>query len=132
MAQQKHSSFPFNVARHFNLLTRLLSSSFELPILPISTASSLQPTLYAFHHQLLKSRSVPVPVDPATILPYCTPCAPLPEHATNVLSDICPSLGDLARAATTKDGQETIRHWLSEPTQAEEVIGFWLNEYIAD
>jgi hypothetical protein len=76
---------------------------------------------------------VPPTINPLTVLPFCTALAPLPEHTKNVLSDICPSIGDLARAATSKEGQEAIRHWLSGPTtQAEEVIGFWLNEYIAD
>jgi hypothetical protein len=58
----------------------------------------------------------------------------MPEHTRNVLSDIFHNIRDLALAATTTDGQEEIRRWLSEPTpqQADGVIAFWSQEYVAD
>jgi len=54
------------------------------------------------------------------------------EHTKNVLSDVFVSFKDLAAAATTTDGQQVIRGYLDGPTQAEDVISFWLNEYIAE
>jgi hypothetical protein len=99
-------------------------------MLPLSSAAALPETLYAFQHQLLQPRSLAAPANPATILGSCSLNAPMAEHATNVLGDICASLRELARAATSTQGQEALRQWLGAP--AEDVIGFWLNEYIAE
>jgi hypothetical protein len=84
---------------------------------------------------MLQSHNVTIIVDPTTtILPYCTERPPLPEHARNVLSDIFHNFRDLAMAATTCDGQQEIRKWLSDPTpeEAEGVVAFWLQEYLID
>ena len=104
-----------------------------MPIIPLSGIDALQVTLSAYQRQLLQSRNVPAVINPTvTLLPYCTERPPLPEHARNVLSDIFRNFRDLAMAATTRDGQQEIRKWLSDPTpeQAEGVIAFWLHEYL--
>jgi hypothetical protein len=106
-----------------------------MPIIPLSSVLSLQATLFAYQRQLLQPRNIPTVINPATVmLPYCTESPPLPEHTLNVLSDIFRNFKQLAMAATTADGQEQIRKWLSEPTpqHAEGVIAFWLQEYVAD
>jgi hypothetical protein len=50
------------------------------------------------------------------------------------VSDVYPSIPYLAQAATTQDGQKHIRRWLSgtAPGVAEDIIGFWEQEFIAD
>ncbi len=113
----------------------MLSSSFEIPIIPLSSPLSLQATLFAYQRQLLQPRDTPAIINPATaVLPYCTDGGPTPEHSLNVLSDIFRNLRELAMAATTDDGKDHIRKWVgaSSPQHAEGVIAFWLQEYVAD
>jgi hypothetical protein len=106
-----------------------------MPIIPLSSALSLQATLFAYHRQLLQLRDVPAVTNPSTaMLPYCTESPPLPEHTLNVLSDIFRNFKELVMAATTANGQEQIREWLGAPSpqHAEGVIAFWLQEYVAN
>lgn len=106
-----------------------------MPIIPLSEPLSLQATLFAYQRQLLQSREIPAFINAATaVLPYCTDCAPLPEHTLNVLSDVFHNFKELAMAATTADGKDQIRSWLDAQLSqhAEGVIGFWLQEYVAE
>lgn len=69
----------------------------------------------------------------ATLLPYCSTNPPIPEHARNVVSDLCRSIPDVSRLATTQEGQTALRQWLSDaPAVAEDIIGFWAQEFIVD
>jgi len=106
-----------------------------MPIIPLSSLSSFQATLFAFQRQLVQHRpSAPMRNPTTAILPYCTVNPPLPEHSVNVLSDICQGFRDLAMAATTSEGQIEIKKWLSDPAteKADLAIDFWLQEYIHD
>lgn len=106
-----------------------------MPIIPLLNLPSLQATLFSYQRQLLQPRDISVIANPAiTILPFCTECAPLPQHTLNVLSDVFGNFKELAMAATTADGQEQIRKWLGVPSpqHAEGVIAFWLQEYVVD
>jgi len=50
-----------------------------------------------------------------------------------MLTDICHSIPELAQAASTQDGQEVLRQWIPEPSKAaNDIIGFWEQEYIVD
>jgi hypothetical protein len=74
-------------------------------------------------------------MNPATaLLPYCSNNPPIPEHARNLLSDICHSIPELSQAAMTSDGRKSLKEWLTEPSLAivEDIIGFWEQEYIAE
>jgi hypothetical protein len=113
----------------------LVSFNLEMPILPLSTVSSLSQIISVFHQQLFQSHA-PLPTinTATTLLPYCSNNPPIPEHARNVLSDICQGIPELAQAATTTDGQRGLRMWLTDPSPAvaDDVIGFWELEYIAE
>ena len=72
------------------------------------------------------------PGNPTTaLLPFCSVNAPLSEHTRNVLSDIYPSIRELAQACVTCCGQEHLRKWLSEPT-FKDVVDFWKEEYVVE
>lgn len=106
-----------------------------MPIIPLFSLSTLQTTLSNFQYQLVHKRrsAAPTPVQPAlSLLPYCTNNPPLPEHARNVVSDICHSLADVARAATTADGQLGLKEWLDPRVAgaAQDIIDFWEEEII--
>ncbi|KAK0126481.1 hypothetical protein ONS95_008078 [Cadophora gregata] len=110
-------------------------STLEMPIIPLFCLSTLQKTLSDFQFQLVQKRrtAVPSPIKSViSLLPYCTNNPPLPEHARNVVSDICYCLGDVARAATTADGQQGLKEWLDVtlPGAAQDIIDFWEEEII--
>jgi hypothetical protein len=121
-----------------SLLTSVsLLSSFEIPILPLAAVTSLQTLLFTFQRQLVHTRreaSVPRANARVTLLPFCSTNPPIPEHARNIVSDMYPNIPYLAQAATTPDGQQDLRRWLSGTTQgvAKDIIGFWEQEFIAE
>jgi hypothetical protein len=58
------------------------------------------------------------------------PAAPLSEHGANVLSDLCSSIGDVARLAGTEDGRAMLESWLGEEAKA--VVEFWKDEWVCE
>jgi hypothetical protein len=120
--------------------SRLLSKM-EIPLLPLSAIASLPGILCGFQRQIVSTRSAAsrTRVDPlTTLLPYCTINPPMPEHARNVVSDLYSSIPALAKAATTREGKEGIRQYLSDipsvagRTVAEDVIDFWRQEFLVE
>ena len=74
-------------------------------------------------------------INPETaLLPYCSNNPPIPEHARNVVSDLYHSIPELSQAATTPAGRQALMEYLTDPslTVAEDVVGFWEQEYIAE
>ncbi|PMD24925.1 hypothetical protein NA56DRAFT_668815 [Hyaloscypha hepaticicola] len=118
-----------------NLQARLLPN-FEMQILPLFRVDQLLPTLFGFQRELVNAReatvSAPKPKAVNALLPYCSTNPPIPEHLRNILSDVCPGISGLAHAATTEDGQQMLRHWLPETGEAEDIIGFWEQEFYLD
>jgi hypothetical protein len=120
---------------HLLTLSSLLSH-FDMTVLPLFEIGMLPKMLLTFQQQLATTRkataSVPQ-INPLTsLLAYCSTNPPIPEHVRNILSDVCKSVPLLAQAATTKDGQELLRHWLPCTGEAEDVIGFWEQEFVVD
>ncbi|KAG9247517.1 hypothetical protein BJ878DRAFT_539227 [Calycina marina] len=118
-------------------LMRLQASllpNFEMPIIPLFTATSLQSTILKFQRQFVLSQSsaeaIPSVNPSIALLFHCTVNGTLPEHTRNVLSDIVHSIPELSQAATSRDGQECLRGYLKG--HAEETIEFWGHEYIID
>jgi hypothetical protein len=107
-----------------------------MPILPLFDLDSLQKTSFAFQQQLVNTRravsSTPQIISVTALLPYCSTNPPLPEHVRNILSDVCKSIPELAQAATTQDGQQVLRNWLPDTGDAEDIIGFWEQEFVVD
>jgi hypothetical protein len=107
-----------------------------MQILPLFGVDLLLPTLFGFQRELVNTReaavSAPKPKAVNALLPYCSTNPPIPEHLRNILSDVCPGIPSLAQAATTEDGQQMLRHWLPETGEAEDIIGFWEQEFYLD
>jgi hypothetical protein len=107
-----------------------------MQILPLFRVDLLLPTLFGFQRELVNTReaAVSAPKHKAVnaLLPYWSTNPPIPEHLRNVLSDVCPGIPGLAQAATTEDGQQMLRHWLPETGEAEDIIGFWEQEFYLD
>ncbi|KAM0164467.1 hypothetical protein ACHAPG_000665 [Botrytis cinerea] len=68
------------------------------------------------------------------LLPFSHVGNTMTEHTRNILSDICHSIPELVRTASTTGGQEQLREWLSEPNpeSALDVIDFWKREYLLE
>ena len=116
-----------------------LQGAFEMPILPLHNITSLLPTILAFQRQLWSARSTRPLANPVmALLPYCSNNPPIPDRATNVLSELCLSLPELSQYATSMDGQQKLRDTLPDCAvagdtvnqTAEEVIEFWQAEMI--
>ncbi|KAG9229278.1 hypothetical protein BJ875DRAFT_475317 [Amylocarpus encephaloides] len=124
------------IIAYMDLQTSLIGV-FDMPILPLHSLSSFQNSLNKFWQQLAAGSSntnANSGLNPAiTLLPYCALNPPLPEHPRNVLSEACHSLAEVSQAATIRDGQRGLRSLLSESNSAaaEDVIGFWEQEYMA-
>lgn len=98
----------------------------KMPILPLTSVSQLLTTLQSFQRQLCvvpSSRKVDAQYE---LLPFSNVGDAMTEHTRNILSDICHSIPELAGIATTSDGQEQLRDWLSEPNpnSAQNIIDF--------
>jgi len=107
-----------------------------MQILPLFGIDVLLKTLFGFQQQLVYSREAldqaQKPKSVTALLPYCSTNPPIPEHLRNVLSDVCHSIPSLAQAATTQEGQAGLRQWLPETGEAEDIIGFWEQEFVVD
>jgi hypothetical protein len=119
------------------LILASLLSTFEIPIIPLFSLRSLQDTLFKFQRQLIATRKeIQIPkANPATtLLPSCSLNPPIPEHPKDLLSDVFHNIGELAGAATGRDGQAYIRNLVSEPNSAvaEDIIGFWEQEFLVE
>ncbi|TVY42300.1 hypothetical protein LSUB1_G001054 [Lachnellula subtilissima] len=119
---------------YMNIQCSLLSA-FDMPTIPLFSTRSLLDTLFKFQRQLVSTRAeiyMPRARPDVTLLPYCFLKPPMPEHPKNLLSDVVHTMGELAGAATTLDGQKCIRSLVSEPgsTVAEDIIEFWGQEYL--
>jgi hypothetical protein len=128
----------------FALLKNIsLLSKVEMPILPLSSITSLPATLFAFQRTLVSTRSAvstPQVTALSALLPFCSTDPPVPEHARNIVSDICGNIPALAQSATSEDGKQQLREYLSDipsstngsQSVAEDLIAFWEQEFIID
>jgi len=109
-----------------------LPPSFEIPIIPLSSVSSLQATLFGFQRQLVVARRSAESIakgDPrVALLPYCSVDAPIPGHDRNILSEIYHSIPEIAQAATTREGKEALKKWVEDPLVVENLVKFWEEE----
>jgi hypothetical protein len=132
----KQGSLGRLVVKYYKLTYSRLLPNFEMQILPLFGIDLLLPTLFAFQREMVQTReatvSAPKPKAITALLPYCSTNPPIPEHLRNILSDVCPGISGLAQAATTEDGQQILRHWLPETGEAEDIIGFWEQEFYLD
>lgn len=105
------------------------------PLLPIPSPQHLLPIL-----QTYTTAPTPSPRAPATphvptlaLLPHVTstaPLRPLGTHTTNVLSDLCHSLKEVARLCETDGGRGVLGEWLGE--EGKGIGEFWEGEWFVE
>lgn len=108
-------------------------ASIEIPIIPICSIETLPSMIFQFQRLRLQAHQP----SPATnsiknILPYCSANAPLSEHNTYVLSDVCTGFRDLTMAATTKEGQDELGRCLDGQQTVADIVNFWKTEYVSE
>ncbi|KAL8668954.1 MAG: hypothetical protein Q9168_006436 [Polycauliona sp. 1 TL-2023] len=59
------------------------------------------------------------------------PMCPLSEHSTNVLSDLCHSVGEVAAMTASEQGMQVLEDFLGEE-EAKNIESFWAEEWICD
>ncbi|RKF57370.1 hypothetical protein GcM3_188016 [Golovinomyces cichoracearum] len=109
-------------------------SEYEIPVVPLFRVESLEVTLNEFRQQLrMPPLSPRIIVPEVALLPYCSIHPPIPEHARNLLSDICPNIAGLQALVITHEGMQKLANILSDyPPLTQEIVGFWINEYIIE
>ncbi|ESZ99307.1 hypothetical protein SBOR_0348 [Sclerotinia borealis F-4128] len=113
-----------NGMKEFMKLRISLMSTFQIPILPLTSVSQLIAMVQSFQRQLCIIPSSSKRVDAQyELLPFCNVGKAMTEHTRNILSDISHSIPELAHTATTPDGQDRLREWLSEPEPNPDVAG---------
>ncbi|KAL8872188.1 MAG: hypothetical protein Q9174_002141 [Haloplaca sp. 1 TL-2023] len=130
-----HSTTPTSSAgglqAFMTLQTLLHEISVSLDLLPVASPAQLS--------SLLKVHMTPSPQIPAIpasrqLLQRVTASAPnhpLSEHATNVLSDICRSIGDVAKMAGDAQGMTVLEDFLGRE-DAKNIESFWAEEWMCD
>ena len=101
----------------------------SIPIFPVDNPAGFLQAMKLYISSLndFIQRSPPLLINRITLLPYITSSThPLSEHNTNVLSDICRSIADVATLAGSADGQLTLQDWLGEDGLG--VAEFWHDE----
>ncbi|TGO62703.1 hypothetical protein BOTNAR_0110g00150 [Botryotinia narcissicola] len=111
-----------------------LMPAFKMPILPLISVPQILSIVQPFQRQLCIVPSSKRVDSQYELLPFSHVGNTMTEHTRNILSDICHSVPELARTASTTDGQKQLREWLSEPNSesAQDVIDFWKREYLLE
>ncbi|TGO84909.1 hypothetical protein BPOR_0452g00080 [Botrytis porri] len=123
-----------NGLKEFLNLQISLMSTFKIPILPLMSVPQILSIVQPFQRQVCIVPSSERVDAQYELLPFSHVGNTMTEHTRNVLSDICQSVPELARTASTTDGQKQLREWLSEPSpeSAQDVIDFWTREYLLE
>ena len=101
----------------------------SIPILSVEDPAGFLPSLKLYIASLNDYVQRPSPLlgSRTALLPYITSAThPLSEHNTNVLSDICRSIADVATLAGSIEGQATLHDWLGDDGLG--VAEFWKEE----
>lgn len=123
---------PFPYLLIINQLSSLHKLPIPLPLLPITNATLLLPSLLTYTtappqqpSQLLSTIS---------LLPHITatsPSHPLPIHTTNILSDITHSLEEIISLTETENGRKELGRWVGRE-ELSGLVEFWEGEWICE
>ncbi|KAL8749868.1 MAG: hypothetical protein Q9199_007428 [Rusavskia elegans] len=104
------------------------------PILPIASPAQLLPLLKTFVASSPPTHRGPAAPSSRSLLRQITataPARPLSEHSTNVLSDICHSIGEVATMTASGQGMQVLEDFLGEQ-DAKNIESFWAEEWICE
>jgi hypothetical protein len=101
----------------------------SLPIIPLTTPSSLATALHSFITSAFATQTTPQwPLDiTQDLLPHCTANNPLSLHTTTTLSSSILSLRTLLDEITTLQGRSQLGDAIAE-SEATGLVAFWTHE----
>ncbi|RKF58619.1 hypothetical protein OnM2_066043 [Erysiphe neolycopersici] len=109
-------------------------SDLEIPVFLLFSVESLEVSMNVIQEQLGHTiRPSERSISAVTLLPYCSIHPPIPNHARNLLTDMCSNISGLLAFVTTREGIEKLTDVLSSfPGLAQNIISFWHGEYIVE
>ncbi|KAL8946726.1 MAG: hypothetical protein Q9222_006918 [Ikaeria aurantiellina] len=119
---------------YMTLQTMLHESSLSIALLPVASPTQILSILSAHIKPSVPAKPTSVAAPPRALLRQVTataPNRPLSEHATNVLSDICHSIGEVAALTKNERGIKTLENFLGEE-DAGNIASFWAEEWICE
>ncbi|KAL8798364.1 MAG: hypothetical protein Q9182_006728 [Xanthomendoza sp. 2 TL-2023] len=132
-AEPPQSSSSNGFHSYMTLQTLLHGLAISPPMLPIASASQLIPSLNTYvASSVIKHPMMALPSS-RTLLQQITatgPTCPLSEHSTNVLSDICHSIKEVAAMTESDQGMKVLEDFLGE--DAKKIESFWAEEWICE
>ncbi|KAL8687736.1 MAG: hypothetical protein Q9218_006177 [Villophora microphyllina] len=106
----------------------------SLDLLPIASSSQLVPLLNTYIDPSIPIHQPPALSSSRRLLQQVTataPIRPLGEHSTNVLSDICHTIGEVASMSGNGQGRQVLEDFLGQE-DAKNIESFWAEEWICD
>ncbi|KAL8730755.1 MAG: hypothetical protein Q9166_003825 [cf. Caloplaca sp. 2 TL-2023] len=119
---------------YMTLQTLLQELATSPPILPIASTAQFLPLLNDYLVSSVPAHHMPVIPSSRTLLRQITatgPTRPLSEHSTNVLSDICHSISEVAAITGSEQGMKVLEDFLGDE-DAKNIESFWAEEWICE
>ncbi|KAI4245922.1 MAG: hypothetical protein LQ352_006480 [Teloschistes flavicans] len=131
-----HSTFRsrYTLANEQYLQISVHQLSVSLDLLPVVSSSQLFPLLNTYIGSSTPMHQAVAIPSSRTLLQQVTataPMRPLTEHSTNVLSDICHSIGEVANMSSNGRGRQILEDFLGDE-DAKNIESFWAEEWICD
>ncbi|KAL8772499.1 MAG: hypothetical protein Q9194_004604 [Teloschistes cf. exilis] len=108
--------------------------SVTLDLLPVASSAQLLPLLNTYIGSSTLIHQTAALPSSRTLLQQVTataPTRPLREHSTNVLSDICHSIAEVAKMSGNGQGRQVLEDFLGDE-DAKNIESFWAEEWICD
>lgn len=138
MASKNNASEPFPTSVHAFTQAQLLlmDHSINIPILPLSTPSSLPNIIGSFIASLNSSLAVSATMKPVNaamdVLPYATGNGAMSQEAHVAMTDTFTSMREVAGMGSGKETRKRLVQKGLTEDEAENCIQFWAEEWICE
>ncbi|KAL8968052.1 MAG: hypothetical protein Q9197_005083 [Variospora fuerteventurae] len=135
LANNSTQSSSINGFHAYTTLQMMLHElSVPLALLPVPSPSQLVLLLKKYVDNSLPGHCTPASSPPMRLLRQITatgPSRPLPEHSSNVLSDICGSIKDVAAIMENEQGMKVLEDYVGEE-DARNIERFWAEDWMCE
>ncbi|KAL9020609.1 MAG: hypothetical protein Q9185_002195 [Variospora sp. 1 TL-2023] len=135
LANNSTQSSSINGFHAYTTLQMMLHElSVPLALLPVASPSQLVLLLKKYVDNSLPGHCTPASSPPMRLLRQITatgPSRPLPEHSSNVLSDICGSIKDVAAIMENEQGMKVLEDYVGEE-DARNIERFWAEDWMCE
>ncbi|KAL8649798.1 MAG: hypothetical protein Q9210_004188 [Variospora velana] len=135
LANNSRQSSSINGFHTYTTLQMMLHELSAPPaLLPVASPSQLVPLLKIYVDGSSPGHCTPATPPPMRLLRQITvtgPSRPLPEHSSNVLSDICGSIKDVAAIMESEQGMKVLEDYVGEE-DARNIERFWAEDWMCE